>query len=220
MYLGLGLGGRTESDYLFEVSRNRKDVYLLQIGANDGRRNDEASQFIHKYRWRGLLLEPLPDIFSALEDTYAQMKQVALVNAALADRDGEMTFYRVKPGPDIPDFCNQLGSFSLDTILEYRTTFPEIEQHIITEKVQTLTFPTLIHRHGVEKIDVIVVDTEGYDYQILKMLDLRQFRPALIMYEHNHLSEEENHAAVQLLTDAGYDVHRIRNVNTAAVLRN
>jgi FkbM family methyltransferase len=219
MYLGLGLGGRTESDYLFDVLRTRKDVYLLQIGANDGRRNDEARQFIHKYRWRGLLLEPLPDIFSALQDNYTQMKQITLVNAALADCDGEMTFYRVKPGPDIPDFCNQLGSFSLETILKHRTLFPAIEQHIVTQKVQTLTFPTLMQQHGVQKIDAIIIDTEGYDFQILKMLDLRQFRPALIMYEHKHLKQEDRDAAVQLLSDAGYDVHRIRSENTAAVLK-
>jgi hypothetical protein len=31
----------------------------------------------------------------------------------------------------------------------------------------------------------------GFDYEVIKMADLRKFRPTLINYEHEHLSDED-----------------------------
>src|SRR5687767_667926 len=59
----------------FELAVRALDVrhpqfFFVQIGANDGRRGDPVFQFIRQYRWRGLLLEPQPDVFRVLVRNY------------------------------------------------------------------------------------------------------------------------------------------------------
>jgi hypothetical protein len=56
----------------------------------------------------------------------------------------------------------------------------------------------------IDKIDLLHVDTEGHDYRILRQLDFARFSPALVIYEHKHLTTEERIAARQLLQSRGY----------------
>jgi len=220
-YVGLGMATKDEGDYLFDLAQSHKDIFVLQVGANDGKRHDLLRPLIHRYRWRALLLEPLPDIFNALRKNYVNAKNVTLVNAALTDRDGEATIYRVRPGPGVPKFCNELASFRRDVVVKHAYLFAEIEQHVVAEAIAAVSFGTLVKQYGIEKIDVVMIDTEGYDYQILKLVDFVQFRPKLVIYEHAHLSKEDQAAAAQLLSSVGYEVHALRSgyLNTAAIYR-
>ncbi|MGA3081670.1 MAG: FkbM family methyltransferase [Terracidiphilus sp.] len=217
--LKAGFGEKNESDYLFDVARSQRDVFVLQVGANDGQRHDELNPFIHRCRWRGLLLEPLPDVFTILQSNYAGRKNITLVNAALSDRDGEMTLYRVRPGPDVPGHFQELASFYRDQVVKHGSALPEIDRHVIAETVKAISFPALVREHCIERIDVMVIDAEGYDFEILKMMDIRLFRPRLVLYEHFALSGEDRDSAALLLASLGYKVYQIRNGNgnTAAV---
>jgi len=221
VYVGFGFGEKKESDYLFDLARSKRDIFVLQVGANDGKRHDALSPFLQKFRWRGLLLEPLPDIFADLRRNYAGRDNVTLVNAALADRDGEMTFYRVKPGPGVPEGCSELGSFLRDVVAKHAWFFPEIEQHIVTEPITAYSFNTLVRKFDISKIDAVIIDTEGYDFEILKLIDFEKHRPKLVIYEHMHLSPQDRDSANKQLESLGYSVYRMikaGDANTAAVL--
>jgi hypothetical protein len=52
-------GGRTEG------------FCFIQVGAYDGRESDTICEYIRRYRWRGLLAEPRPDIIERLKLNYA-----------------------------------------------------------------------------------------------------------------------------------------------------
>jgi FkbM family methyltransferase len=219
VYCALGLGTRTDQDFLFAFARKHRDVFVLQVGANDGLIGDPIHRFVMKYRWKGLLLEPMPDFFASLQKNYQDREGLILYNGAMSDRDGTMTFYRVSAGEALPYWCNRLCSFSLDAILCHKPTFPDIEKYVIEQIVQTATFNTLVERFGISRIDLVVIDAEGYDYEILKQIDLQRFRPGLVIYEHNHLEDSAKEASIKLLDKAGYDVHKASNMNLAAVRR-
>ena len=216
-YCALGLGTRTESDFLFAVAKRQKEVFVLQVGANDGVSGDPIHRFISKYKWEGLLLEPLPDIFDNLQRNYQGHEGVVLCNAALADRNGAMTFYRIKPGPDVPEWCNLLGSFSRETILSHKQIFPAIENHLVKQTIEALSFTSVVEKYKVKRIDVIMIDAEGYDYEILKLIDFQRFRPRLVIYEQIHLSDTAKKASIELLNKAGYGVHDSYHTNLVAV---
>lgn len=219
VYCGLGFGTRLEEDYLFELAREQRDVYFLQVGANDGVAADPLNFFVAKYGWKGIALEPLPDIFEKLQDTYRNQKGVTPICAAMGAEEGNLTFYRVQPGPNVPAVCELLGSFRRDVILSHKGTFPEIEQHLITQDVQVLSFAKLVHDFNVRRIDVVLIDAEGYDYEILKQIDFHRFHPHVIIYERCHLDETTKRHARQILDDAGYDVHDVLSMNCVAVAR-
>jgi hypothetical protein len=87
-------------------------------------------------------------------------------------------------------------------------------QHSAVEKVQCWTFHQLLERHGLDHVDLLQIDAEGYDYEILRTVDFSRVRPRFINYEREILLEDEP-ACRAMLTDAGYvlfdwgqDTHR------------
>ena len=52
------------------LARTTPDLRFLQVGAMDGKRYDPIFAFVKHYRWRGLILEPLADLFAALAEVY------------------------------------------------------------------------------------------------------------------------------------------------------
>jgi hypothetical protein len=49
-----------------------------------------------------------------------------------------------------------------------------------------------------------VIDTEGWDWRILRQFDLTILHPKLILYEHQHLSPQERDQAHQFLAQHTY----------------
>ena len=52
--------------------------FFVQIGANDGRIDDPIYKLISRYRLKGLLVEPVPDFFESLVETYKDNSQLLL----------------------------------------------------------------------------------------------------------------------------------------------
>jgi hypothetical protein len=71
------------------LAQREPELFFLQVGGMDGKRFDPIYAFVKHHRWKGIILEPLPDLFAALAANYAGHENVALVNAALTDGDGE-----------------------------------------------------------------------------------------------------------------------------------
>lgn len=186
-------------------------AFFIQIGANDGSTSDPLRRQIAARAWRGIMVEPVPHIFRKLAANYAGVEQIALENVAIGASDGEAQFHSLVPvdnpvAQGLPHWYAGLGSFRLDVILSHKPLIPDIEQRVVTQTLPCLTFLSLCHRHGVEHVDLIQIDTEGYDYEVVKLIDLERFRPALIVYEHVHLSAADRAACEQLLRDHGYEV--------------
>jgi FkbM family methyltransferase len=213
------LGGvvyRTESEWLRHTFGGQKDVFFIQVGAHDGRSNDSVYPFAREIGWSGILIEPVPYLFDRLVDNYRGAGGIAFENAALAEHDGRKCFYRLRETADeLPFWYDKIGSLNLETILRHRPLIPNIDDYLLQEEVKCITFDTLVESHNVAKIDLIFIDTEGYDFNILKMIDLSRFRPKLIIYEQELLSPADKAAAHCLLRSYGYVVHPI-GMNNAA----
>jgi hypothetical protein len=63
----------------------------------DGIQHDPLYDPIQKYGWRGLLIEPLSDLFAELQDTYRGKEGIHMENVAIADEPGTKTLFRVDP---------------------------------------------------------------------------------------------------------------------------
>lgn len=215
-----GLTSRIDIDYIFDLANRRgRDVFFLQVGANDGLMDDPIHFLVRKYGWRGVLLEPDPQLFERLKENYSGVDGPILVNAALSPINGKTSFYRIRMDEKMPSWCAGLGSFRRDVILSNKNDVPEIESHIIEDRIESISFHSLVARYRPPRIDLIVIDTEGYDLEILRQLDLIRFRPDLIVYEHKHLNELERTIAADLLIANGYSVQSTAWANTVAMRR-
>ncbi len=187
------------------------EAFFVEIGANDGVQHDHLHQFIVSRRWSGILVEPVPFVFERLKGNYAGIDRVVLENAAIADHDGTLPFYHLKPALEhelevLPEWYDGIGSFSLDSVLSHRAEIPDIAQRIVRTNVRSLTFESLLRRHAAGRVDLVVVDTEGYDWEVVRQIDLAATVPKLLIYEHFHLSPEDRVACRRHVASFGYDV--------------
>jgi hypothetical protein len=88
----------------------------------------------------------------------------------------------------------------------HKKDIPDIEDRIVERTVHALTFASLATKHGLDDLDLLLTDTEGYDWEILKTVDLDRFTPRLAIYEHYHLSREDRAACLDHFRSAGYSI--------------
>jgi len=181
-----------------------RELFFVEIGAFDGRTGDPIHRLVVEHGWRGVLVEPQRRHFEALERTYAGNDRVSLRNVALARESGTRPFYRVREEPGAPPWVPQLASFDLDTILRHEFAYPRLRELIVADDVQTVSLEDLLAETDAARVDLFQIDAEGYDAEIVRMIDLERWRPAIVHFEHNHLSPADHEQALRRLADAGY----------------
>jgi FkbM family methyltransferase len=185
------------------------EAVFVEIGANDGEHHDHLRPILVNHAWRGVMVEPVPRVFDRLRANYEAFPGIALENAAIGERVGEMPFYHLESTEadehPLPNWSDGLGSFSREVLLSHRRLMPDIESHIVATDVPCLTFDALCHKHGLRSVDLIAIDTEGYDYRILRTIDFTTYRPGLVVYEHYHLPVGERIASRAYVQEVGYE---------------
>lgn len=200
-----------ESILIYEIlesfSRATKQVYFIQVGCCDGVAGDPLHDLIVKDQWSGILIEPVKYLFERLEANYQECSNLIFRNIAISNEDSSRDFWYLRENTDaLPFWYEQLGSFLPEVILKSNTEIPNIKDYLVSEKVDCLTLETLIEQHNIEKIDLFHTDVEGYDFEIIKQIDFEKFHPAIVMYEHKHLTESDKEESRNYLKSKGYTV--------------
>ena len=82
----------------------------------------------------------------------------------------------------------------------------DLESLVESEQVRCVTFDTLFKEEAISRVDLLQIDAEGFDAEILRLFDIPFRRPAIVHFEHIHLSVEDHEKAIGLLVDQGYRV--------------
>lgn len=195
-----------------------EDFFFVQIGSNDGVIHDLLYHYIQRYQWRGILVEPIGYYFERLKKNYSGNKHLIFENVAISDKDEMRDFYRVKEGlEDLPNWSKGLGSFYPDILFKHRWAIPNLKDYIVKHQVRCIALSQLLDRHSVTNIDLLMIDTEGYDYEIVKQIDFERIKPNIIIYEHKHLERNNRRACRQLLRKHHYALYSHFS-NTMALL--
>lgn len=180
---------------------------FVEIGANDGTKDDVLRAHVLRPGWRGVMVEPVPYLFERLRATYVGVGGIAVENAAIADRDGTQPFFHIAPAAkgELPFWYDEIGSFSREFVMGHADEIPDIDERLVETDVRTLTFASLCERHGLDRVDVVMVDAEGYDAAIVRAFPFERFRPRVLVYEHFHMSRPERDEIRALLAGHGYE---------------
>jgi hypothetical protein len=54
-------------------------------------------------------------------------------------------------------------------------------------------------------VDLLAIDTEGYDWEILRTIDLARWHPRVLIYEHYHLDDADRAGCRAHVEAAGYE---------------
>lgn len=198
-----------------------RNVFIIQIGSNDGRSDDPIFMLMHENpSWRGLFVEPVPYLFERLRRNYADREGLIFENVAINDGSTQ-PFYWIDPDarkeiPELPEWFDQLGSFNESHV----RTVPGIADALLRYRrvtdVTGWTFQQLLDRHRITHFDVLHIDTEGYDWQVLGQVDFARYQPRVVIYEHKCLTPDEKASAQEhvapfyTLQDLGGDMFCVR----------
>jgi FkbM family methyltransferase len=196
-----------------ELLDNREFTFL-QIGAYDGQADDDLRDLVVRYGLRGVLVEPQPAAFARLRETYRDQPQVTLLQAAIADREGMRDLY-CRRGD-----ASMAASFDAGHLR--RHGIPSAE--IIGLPVVCHTVESALRAAGLERVDLIQIDAEGYDWPIMRSIDFARIQPAILRFEYRHMRSNDADACLDFLARRGYQflletrdiiAHRVENIGLA-----
>lgn len=152
---------------------------FIEAGANDGQTQSNTAYFARHRGWRGLLVEPIPELAARCR---AARPESVVENCALVATGAD--------GQSVPmTYCG------LMSVVDGGWSDPEAEKaHVETgRQIQSLTtyhvdvpgrsLSALLDQHKMSHIDLLSLDVEGFERQALEGLDLRRHRPKFILVE-------------------------------------
>jgi len=209
---------------------NRGRLIVIQVGANDGITHDPIHKFIKRDHWKGVLLEPQKYVFeNFLSKIYRKDKGIVPLNAALGAEEGVGYMYRIAFSDS--RWAHGLSSFDKETLLDaFRSGHVERQaqkenirvpenpdEQIATEEVRMISPEGIVQQYGLRKVDLLMVDAEGYDVEIVKLFMQQDILPRVIIFEKGHLDAETLEGCNRMLLERGY-AYRNAGANTVAML--
>lgn len=182
----------------------RPNPVFLEIGANDGVANDAIFPFVQRFGFSGIMVEPLPATFKTLQSNYRDYPSVHLVNAAIGDSNGERTMYKLRDYEGQYANASQFASFNRELVASQTAYVPNAANEIEEIRVPCMTVETVLARSGFATVDILIIDAEGYDGQILRMIDFTKIAPSIVQFEHANMDKAERESVANLLVKAGY----------------
>lgn len=171
------------------------------------------------------LVEASPPIFAQLEAKLAAHNPTPHVPRHLihavhqgvcpGTEESVLPFYSFDGGKDLPIWATQAGSFSrthMDRIVTHmsrvaRLEVDELESRVHAENVRCSSLLNLLQRKGVSNLGVLLIDTEGFDCEIVASQDWGsaewcELRPMVIILEWKHCTSDAHSRAIQSLENA------------------
>ena len=163
---------------------------------------DKIYKFVRRDNWSGILIEPQKEIFKRLLNNYNKRNNLFFENVAIDSTEGERNLYKISFSNS--QWASGISSFIKNDIqklidagyVERMAKAESInlptkkEEWIGEEKVKVQTLRNIIEKYQVKKIDLIMIDAEGYDFEIIKTIPFEYIKPGVIVYEHSHFNEE------------------------------
>ena len=200
------------SDTLHKIGKEVSNASVVQIGACDGIVYDDTRGFLDLYSWKGVFVEPIPELFEQLKENFKD-RDYKFVNAAITKESGTVTMLNV-PESSIANQENGIrecfkGMSSvwppkngLGSDDEYDTSIRENFAKKI--EVRSLSLEDLFKETDTTEFDIFIVDAEGCDYDIFMQLDLNKYKPKFIRLETCNLTDQERQEINDKLNEHGY----------------
>lgn len=164
---------------LFNIFNTKKISGLIQIGANDGLRFDNINKYIKKFKPNSILIEPIKEYFNELKKNYKNYENVFFENIAISVDNKLNYLFKVK-SEDLyryNDHIKGISSFDINHLIIHGVK----TNHITKEKIKSNSITNIFKKYKFD-INLLLIDTEGYDAEIIiDLLKNSDFRPIIIM---------------------------------------
>lgn len=146
--------------------QDRRSGFYLDVGCAWAQRNSTTYYLERHLGWTGIGVDAVAKYAAGWKKKRPSSQ---FFNLLVSDHSGsEDPFYRAK--------WTGVSSARKDMVERKNVEYEEI-------KVPTTTIDRLLEENGVEKIDLLSMDIEGYQLKALAGFDIRKYRPDLVAIE-------------------------------------
>jgi FkbM family methyltransferase len=185
------------------MARRGDGLHFVQVGANDGVFSDPLRPYVLSRGWHGVLVEPQPLVFERLKANYAACAdRLHFENLAISTQPS-LTLYMPPLAADGRSmvYAESVVSTNARVIAQQIGIREDQLRQVV---VPAMTLDALFAKHGIEELDLLQIDAEGYDWQVLQTLNLATTAPMLIQLETGHMTRPDLSAMAGRLQDCGY----------------
>ncbi len=167
-------------DDKLEKYLNYTDGFFVELGANDGYTQSNTFYLEYCKNWRGLLIEGIPELYTRCEYTriHSHVMNYACVDGECCNKNVTMNYANLMSIVTGAMKSTEADKEHLDRGLQCQNIFNSYQ---IEVPAKTLT--AILEEVGVEKIDFLSLDVEGYEANVLRGLAFDRYAPEYICVE-------------------------------------
>lgn len=204
------------------MPRGATHFEVVQIGAHLA----EESAALAERGAACLFVEPVPELFAELRNRFAAFPNVVLENVAVAGSAGLRRIHYLRDTAGLPFWADQIGSlreghiFDLAGQAGFDTSYRD---RLVSCEIRCVTLAELFTAHSISQVENLLVDTEGFDYEILSEFDFSTALVRRLVFERKHMDGVRNtgyryNHLVDKLLQVGYVVRHVDHQNDEALL--
>jgi len=153
----------------------RSSGTFVEIGANDGTFCSNTWGLAQR-GWRGILVEPVPELAERCRNAYRHLPGITVVNCAIA-----------APGTNHVDLhlAGTLTTANEAALAEYQSV-PWASRFVTADslRIEARTLNELLASQQIEPgFDLLVVDVEGFEAEVFAGFSIEEWRPGMLIIE-------------------------------------
>lgn len=186
-------------DLLIAKLLAKEKIFYIDVGANEPQKFNNTFHF-YLHGSQGINIEPDPTLLSKFNES---RKRDINLNYGLASKPGWLTFYKMYPGVN--------STFSQQ---HYLQNLKNKSLLLSSTKIKVKTLTQIFRKYLPDNtaIDLLSIDTEGYDYQVLLGNNWQKYQPTVICIE-----TQSHNLAHKFLIKLGYKLTHHTKINSIYV---
>jgi hypothetical protein len=112
-----------------------------------------------------------------------------------------------------------LGSFKKEVLIKHKNAIKNFDSLFIIDKIDLITFSDLITKHNLKSVNLLQIDTEGFEFEIILSIDFSLIKIDVILYEDKHLTRHESKSVRNCLIENGYIVKKYNDFDSLAITK-
>lgn len=159
--------------------KDKRHGIFIDIGAHDGMLINNTYFFERNLGWRGICIEPIPEIFEQL----VKNRICTCIKGCISDFTGTAPFLRLKGLDMYSGIIDKFDPQHMDRITREMEVYNDTATVI---QVKTFLLNELLEKYNLYHVDLLSIDTEGGELDILKSIDFERFDIDVITVENNY----------------------------------
>ena len=184
------------------IFSSKKIDTVVQVGANDGKRFDSLNFFLKKYKCKAILVEPIEEYFNRLKLNYNDQPNIIFENSAISEKNQLFSLYTVNQNKinQYDEHIAGINSFNKNHLIKHGVK----NKDIVKQQVNSLTIKELLIKHKFTSLDLVFLDTEGYDGVIISNFLKECSFNTIIIFEYIHIETKIFEKLIKELNDKNY----------------